>query len=325
MVTGWFFAGQPERSRATAAKLFLRKALAGQNHPRPRVINVDNNPSYPKVTSYPGREAEPSFSRCEPVDQLPSGFHARQRCIYRKAFGGAAVSRQGHRLAYVKQSAEDPDIWQLSLREKGSTLPAPVRLISSTRTDSAPQYSPDGRQVAFESARSGVQTIWVSDADGSNPRKLVDEKEIPAGSPRWSPDGRRIAFDWSLTGSIRIYVVNAGGGAPIRLTDGPTDDEVPSWSHDGKWVYFASKRSGRFEIWKTAVSGDHKAVQVTSNGGSVVFESPNGRYIYYTKPPYDAIAVRNSLWMMPTGKLYRTCSVHKPPGVAGGVSWNRQP
>jgi len=76
-------------------------------------------------------------------------------------------------------------------------------------------------------------------------------------------------------------VVEAGGGSPRQLTHGPSDNVIPSWSRDGKSIYFASNRSGRFEIWRMGMHGD-APVQVTRNGGYAAFESTDSRTLYYT-------------------------------------------
>jgi Tol biopolymer transport system component len=62
----------------------------------------------------------------------------------------------------------------------------------------------------------------------------------------------------------------------------PSEDVVPSWSLDGKWVYFASNRSGAWQVWKAPAPGG-KAVQVTTRGGFAAFESPDAKYLYYAK------------------------------------------
>ena len=49
----------------------------------------------------------------------------------------------------------------------------PARFIATTRQDIGPQYSPDGKRITFESDRSGVFGIWISDADGSNAVELI--------------------------------------------------------------------------------------------------------------------------------------------------------
>ena len=57
---------------------------------------------------------------------------------------------------------------------------------------------------------------------------------------------------------------------------------MPAWSRDGKWVYFGSDRTGRFEIFKVSPEGG-EAVQVTRNGGWGVQVSPDGKYLYYAR------------------------------------------
>ncbi len=206
-----------------------------------------------------------------------------------------AISRRANRLAYEKQSI-DTNIWRLPLRESGSGAAAATRLISSTRGDYNPQYSPAGKRIAFSSGRTGTFGIWLSDADGSNAAPLFLKEGAHSGSPRWSPDGRRIAFDSNPEGHIDIYVISARGGNPIRLTTHPVDDTVPSWSQDGEWMYFASRRSGRHEVWKVSVGGG-EPIQVTQDGGFWAFESTDGKFVYYTRDNQ----VRSSLWKVPVG------------------------
>lgn len=102
------------------------------------------------------------------------------------------------------------------------------------------------------------------------------------GSPRWSPDGKRIAFDaLGKAGGWDIWVVEANGGSPRQLTHGPADNAIPSWSPNGSSIYFASKRSGRFEIWRAQAGGSVEE-QITRNGGYVALASTDGKTLYYT-------------------------------------------
>ena len=68
---------------------------------------------------------------------------------------------------------------------------------------------------------------------------------------------------------------------------------MPSWSRDGRWIYFGSKRTGDWQIWKVPSEGG-QAVQVTKNGGDEAFESPDGKWLYYIKPDN-----RSGLWRVP--------------------------
>ena len=98
-----------------------------------------------------------------------------------------AVSSAGHRMAY-ERAISDVNIW--SVETAGASAGQPRKLISSTRTDTTPHFSPDGKKIAFASSRSGSSEIWVSDVDGSNPAQLTAFGAPHNGSPCWSPDGQ---------------------------------------------------------------------------------------------------------------------------------------
>jgi Tol biopolymer transport system component len=178
----------------------------------------------------------------------------------------------------------------------------------------AARFSPDSHRIAFNSDRSGNWEIWLSSADGSEP-KLLTTLGGYAGSPRWSPDGSRIAFDCDEPSNWEIYVINAQGGAPRRLTSDPSYDIRPSWSRDGKWVYFTSNRSGRFQIWKIPEEGG-EAVQVTQSGGTYASESIDGKRLFFSKPPpdlyLDTRTGGDSLWKKSVGSEEEIEIVDRP-------------
>ncbi len=188
-----------------------------------------------------------------------------------------AISVRSNRLVYEQTVFPDTNIWRVDLSDPA--LPA-ASFIASTRDETNPQYSPDGRRIAFRSARSGNYEIWVCDADASNPVQLTNRGVSGTGSPRWSPDGRLIAFDSPVDGHYQVFVMAANGSQQQQLTHGVAAESRPSWSHDGKWLYFTSTRSGRYEIWKIPAGGG-TAAQVTRNGGNDALESEDGVAIYY--------------------------------------------
>jgi len=77
-------------------------------------------------------------------------------------------------------------------------------------------------------------------------------------------------------------VISAAGGSPRRLTEGKSEDVLPSWSRDGRWIYFGSRRSGDWQIWRTTLTGE-QVEQVTKNGGYEAFEATDGKTLYYAK------------------------------------------
>ncbi|MBO0719836.1 MAG: PD40 domain-containing protein [Blastocatellia bacterium] len=198
-----------------------------------------------------------------------------------------SFSPQGNRLAWTKNTA-NADIFRAALTNNQKTNNHDANksfagVIVSTTFEASPQYSPDGKRIAFQSSRSGDGEIWVCDSEGENPVKLTSFRGPLTGSPNWSPDGRQVVFDSRPEGNADIYLVSSdGGGQPRRLTTDPGEDIVPSYSRDGRFIYFTSSRSGRLQVWKMATDGSGE-VQVTKEGGFEPRESPDGRWLYYAK------------------------------------------
>lgn len=112
-----------------------------------------------------------------------------------------------------------------------------VRQLSRVTFDAGlqefPTWSPDGRQIAYASNRSGNEDIWVQQIAGGPPMRLTSD---PAADwqPDWSPDGRHIVFRSEREGG-GLFVMSALGGAARRLT---AFGYRPMWSPDGTRVLF---------------------------------------------------------------------------------------
>lgn len=198
-------------------------------------------------------------------------------------FSHPTVSPQTHRLAYTQQSAQ-LDVWTLSRPNQYENFTAEP-LLSSTREDRNPSIAPGGNRIAFVSDRSGAHEIWVADADGTSPTQLTSLGGPTVHAIRWSPEGDRLCFVARRNGQSDLYLLPASGGAPSRLTKTPSEDLVPRWSRDGRWVYFASTRTGNWEAWRTLASPDSHRVQQVSSGGAVAAqESRIDSTLYYVRP-----------------------------------------
>jgi serine/threonine protein kinase len=197
-----------------------------------------------------------------------------------------AVSSRGRRLAYTKV-LDDWNIWRLKIPAADERHP-PMKLIYSTQAEDSPQYSPDGKRIAFSSNRSGSYEIWICDSEGKNPAPVTSIGGPSTGSPRWSPDGQRIAFDSLVGGKSDIYVVPADGGPAKCLTGNYKAGAVlPSWSRDGEWIYFASEE----QVWKLPIFGG-EPVQVTRDGGWLPRASLDGKFIYYMHWVASGLSIR---------------------------------
>jgi DNA-binding winged helix-turn-helix (wHTH) protein len=151
-----------------------------------------------------------------------------------------------------------------------------LHTVVSGSGSAAPQFSPDGKHIAFMSNRSGRWQIWVSAADGSHPAQVSSTDS--AGTPRWSPDGREIVFDAPCDSGTCVFVAPIDRSKPARQLD---EGRVPSFSRDGKWIYFASERTNNWQVWRIHPRGG-SSVQVTKEGGFAALEAADG-FLYYTK------------------------------------------
>ena len=158
-----------------------------------------------------------------------------------------AWSPDGVSLAYTGGAAEDfesaqTDICRISLNDGRIT-----NLTGTENTwEAMPSWSPDGQHIAYASGSSEGSTIFLMDADGSDPRRLFDTTGN-YGWPSWSPDGRQIVFSGSLyaNGSDQIWVVDADGSNVQPLT--PPEEYgtgEPSWSPNGQLIAYVSGQNG---------------------------------------------------------------------------------
>ena len=147
------------------------------------------------------------------------------------------------RLVYVR-SMEDSNIWRIDVPVDGAPASSPptVSPLSSTRPDWFPQFSPDGRRVAFSSERSGEAGIWVADPDGANAIQLAAMGTSATGYPKWSPTGESIVFHSSRDGQPEIYLIPSAGGKPVNLSSNPSMDAFPA--SRGTAMGFTSPRGG---------------------------------------------------------------------------------
>ena len=208
-----------------------------------------------------------------PID----GSHGQERV----ELAGANVSSPAttllrDRLAFTRWQ-DDLDVYRFSLGHRSEPV------ASSSVNDFDPQFSPDGRRIALGSERSGkISEIWVAAADGTGGHRLTEGPGLWQGSPHWSPDGRRIAFDSEGSdGHFHVWTIDADGGAPHQVTVGPSDETVPTWSRDGRSIYFCSGRPGQCDIWRIPLVGGPNE-QITRNGsGAFALESSDGGSLIY--------------------------------------------
>jgi len=206
------------------------------------------------------------------------------------------ISLTGDTLVVEQREMWTTDIWRAPGPKPSTNNEPPAKFIASTAKDENARYSPNGKKIAYVTGRSGDLEVWLCDPNGHNSVQLTSMGPKWAQNPRWAPDSSRLAFA-SLDGDI--YTVSVNGGKATRAIKSASKEAVPSWSRDGRWIYFGSDRTGVWQIWKISAEGG-EAIQVSQRGGIEAIESWDGRFVYFTRTigPIWSFA-KSSIWKMP--------------------------
>lgn len=122
----------------------------------------------------------------------------------------------------------------------------------------APAYSGDGRTISFVRNDDGTQNLFTAPAPNGKGLNRKDVKQITKFTngeqiyaPKWSPESKSIIFDYSKQDLRQIAEVNIETGEMRFIFNDPsTDFRSPVYSKDGASIFFASDKTGIFNIYK---------------------------------------------------------------------------
>lgn len=223
------------------------------------------------------------------------------------------ISPDGKRIAYVRRGFDvmkdtaRTSLWMIDVKS-GSQQP----LVDVGRGVSYPRWSPDSRRLAYiADGQHGrqIMVFWLKTGNSVAITQLV----TPPGNLRWSPDGKFLAYNsfvpsespklgqlptapegatwardariidqllyrsdsggFNKTGASQLFVISAEGGSPRQLTETYQHTSTPSWSRDGKSLYFSSNYDDDWqrdvqnsEVYKLDIA-TRKVTALTSRDG----------------------------------------------------------
>ncbi|MGA9965159.1 MAG: protein kinase [Terriglobales bacterium] len=196
------------------------------------------------------------------------------------------LSPQGDRVA-MQINAGETDIWVLDLARGVRT-----RLTFGPVGNTAPQWSPDGVWIAYESARDGRFGIYRKHSDGSGAEELLVSDELTIVPTDWSHDGKFVLYSRPLSGVGPIHQTWSlpleGDLKPSLVLERGGDAKL---SPDGRWLAYVSGESGTVQVYVVAFGGGQGKWQISANGGVMPRWSKDGKELYYFDPTYSLFAV----------------------------------
>ena len=220
-----------------------------------------------------------------------------------------ALSPDGRRVAVHRSIAgQNTDVWLLETTRDGS-----VRLTTNSQNDAFPVWSPDSKDIAFQSYKNGRPgDLFRKSAAGTGSEAQILATEEGTHPTDWSPDGRFLLYrsqpQGSNTSQWNLWAVSLDGGSkPFPVVQTNFDERDGQFSPDGNWIAFESNESGRYEVYLQPFPSGPK-VPVSAAGGAQARWRRDGKELFY-------IAIDGRLMAVPI----RLTGIAQPPEIGVGV------
>ncbi len=229
------------------------------------------------------------------------------------------ISPDGHWVAYVVDKANNKsntDIWIIS-SQGGEAR----QLTNSPKHDRHPRWSPDGKQILFESNRGGSYQIYVQDVNGAEAKQLTSIS-TEANQAVWSPDGKSIAFVSAVFPEFSEKPYQESNALNKAEQDRRDTSKVKarintkllyrhwdSWVDDKRQHIFVMSSTGGDPKDVTPGENDAVPTSTTFSAGDDFDFSPDGKMLAYTTPPVpireQAWSTNHEIWEVNLGTMER--------------------
>lgn len=209
---------------------------------------------------------------------LRMSAHKAADYIYQKLLGSRSAFAT--RLSYVIKVGNR---YQLQIADSDGQ--EAHLILSSSEPIISPTWSPDGTKVAYVSFEKKRPLVYIHELSTAH-RFIVSNQKGNNSAPAWSPDGRVLAVALSCTGNTQIFAINSDGTGLRRLTQSNAIDTEPTYSQDGRWIYFTSDRGGQPQIYRMPAQGENhlgaaRRITFTGNYNASPAVSPDGKQLAY--------------------------------------------
>jgi serine/threonine-protein kinase len=229
----------------------------------------------------PGSEADAAV----PLDVIDRDGNPAKLPLPPQAWRSIAYSPDGKQLAIEVAASRQSDIWIYDIARNTLT-----RLTLSNVQEGAPVWTPDGKRIAYTSARGGPPNLFWRAADGSGEEQRIAKSDAVQAPSSWDPSGRQLMIiEQSNTSDYDIAIVPLEGDPASGITASgsrklvatPSNEAFGKISPDGQWFAYASDESGTFEVYVRAMTGSGGRWQISTGGGAWPAWSPATQELVY--------------------------------------------
>lgn len=222
--------------------------------------------------------------------------------------GGSAWSPDGAMIAYVSNQTEDPDknsnsdIFIIEARPGAQ----PKQLTTWKGSDNSPQWSPDGKTIAYlRSTADGDYIMYdqpvlsIIPASGGEPRLLSKSLDRPVSNPRWNKEGTKLAI--LVTDDCERYVgeYDLGSGKLSTLMGGQQSFSSLELHPNGNWITTMSSPQLPAEFYDISKNNLRRITNVQDSFVKNISFATVEKFISKSK---DGAAVSNLLYLPPNAK-----------------------
>ncbi len=270
------------------------------------------------------------------VLELRGLAHGVSDSVYEKLTGIEGVFAT--RMAYVSVNGDPTSGRSHRLIVADADGARPREILKSDEPILSPDWSPDGRHIAYVSFETNRPAIYRQEIASGIRQQLTAFRGLN-GAPAWSPDGQRMAMVLSRDGNPEIYVMELATEKLTRITNHYAIDTEPDWTPDGRSLVFTSDRGGKPQIYQVALDSGavrrlthrgsyNAAAQVLADGKSMVMvHRDNGAY-HIAWQEFDTerliVLTRSDLdespSIAPNGSMLLFATKYKQRGVLAAVA-----
>lgn len=191
------------------------------------------------------------------------------------------------------------DLYRIPVKDGKAGKPEKIAVSAKMMATNDHALSWDGKQIAITGIVGPIPKKVHSAADIRNPLFVMnmdgsDAHQVHLGWMHgWAPNGKYLVYTQYHVDNFDLYRINKDGTGELQLTSNKAQDDGPEYSGDGKWIYFCSNRSGKWDAWRMPATGagpDDKLAEKVTNGNTQDWFphiSPDGKWLYTLSYPMD--------------------------------------